>query len=911
MANEKNIITELNFKNTNLSQIERSIFDGLRCLTRICFSSNRIKKIDAGLFKGLENLMFIDLSTNQITHLDPDIFNGLNELRTIIFCENRIARIDRSLFNGLKKLECIDFSSNQLTNLDVDIFNGLENLIQINFSNNNLVHVSSSIFKNLHNLKAIYFNSNPMTHIGSSVFNNLKKLTFIDFTSDYECMTNFHVFDYKYLFYLFFCVDSHQYYLHDKEHSKLSFKTNKAWFYEYVNMCCLSRNKITIKRDECLLFDLKEFFSSDVNFKQYYRDDFTPIDFMLTIKSISNKTLVSLLQYGNHIIDSYKFKIQETDFMIKHVDSVRYLCRRNSQKLLDIIGNFFGLQNFCLCKSIVIEENNEAMACCLWDIFLERVIEYNDDEQEMVLRRFNLSINNYLHVCSKKQWWMFYQKLLDFTHNHKLKFYLMFEKNFYPDSSNNIDIISDTELDTLSESSTNLVWETIENASSNHLLYYVVSSKQSKLIQHETTTEFLELKWKHLPRMVYHFHLWLYIVFVISYTINLECLNEQESLVYTISLYVALVTVCILLFEEIVQILISGLLHVDREYKKCTFVQSSIYSYSNSFPNMLEIIVYPSCLASLLITSLELKLYIYSFVILFVYAILILRLEKFKVIGIYVTVFKNILRRSIKVVPLILFVSLAFLFSFRISSLKETGDEEKLFNGSIALSFIRLMTLNLGNYENHKMGLDTDIGISNWPEYVIYTVFLFIIPILIINIFIGISVDEMRKLIDYSHVHNIIIRTEYTLRMQDALSGINRFFTRIPLVRLINGKFKNFITWSVSINMTKINKIVNNRGKNKNPITGKKKNKIVMDEDSQQMSKLEEKVDILQQTMKEMSNDVEKLEQRMISLSNDFKRLYFEHKDQSSRLINYLQNLESQLDRDKYINMPKRYTTTV
>jgi hypothetical protein len=58
------------------------------------------------------------------------------------------------------------------------------------------------------------------------------------------------------------------------------------------------------------------------------------------------------------------------------------------------------------------------------------------------------------------------------------------------------------------------------------------------------------------------------------------------------------------------------------------------------------------------------------------------------------------------------------------------------------------------------LGLD-QINKNNFINYFIYALFIFVMPILFINIFTGISIDEVKDLIDRSKAENIAIKINY------------------------------------------------------------------------------------------------------------------------------------------------------
>lgn len=149
-----------------------------------------------------------------------------------------------------------------------------------------------------------------------------------------------------------------------------------------------------------------------------------------------------------------------------------------------------------------------------------------------------------------------------------------------------------------------------------------------------------------------------------------------------------------------------------------------------------------------------------------------LRLEKVQCgkIGIYVTVTREIVKRSFAVLPVVFLLFFAFLFALRfrlndrfysspfpIQSTKapenntnatnstiiqilstdrveiasKNDDDKIIFNSTISFSIVRLLTMILGELETKNMGLDTDVSVENFTNYIVYFAFLCMVPILI------------------------------------------------------------------------------------------------------------------------------------------------------------------------------------
>ncbi len=68
--------------------------------------------------------------------------------------------------------------------------------------------------------------------------------------------------------------------------------------------------------------------------------------------------------------------------------------------------------------------------------------------------------------------------------------------------------------------------------------------------------------------------------------------------------------------------------------------------------------------------------------------------------------------------------------------------------------------MTLSDFSKDEIGLDSEIKGYNLINYFLYWIFIFFLPILVVNIFVSISVDEMRKLIDDSQNQSLGLKTE-------------------------------------------------------------------------------------------------------------------------------------------------------
>ena len=82
-----------------------------------------------------------------LTQLDPTIFNGLRELIKLDLSNNKLSSLDPKIFNGLRDLEKLSLAKNQLKYLDSNIFKELHSLYVVILDYNRFDNASQSSLK--------------------------------------------------------------------------------------------------------------------------------------------------------------------------------------------------------------------------------------------------------------------------------------------------------------------------------------------------------------------------------------------------------------------------------------------------------------------------------------------------------------------------------------------------------------------------------------------------------------------------------------------------------------------------------------------------------------------------------------------------------------------------------------------
>jgi hypothetical protein len=123
-----------------------------------------------------QNIKILDLSNSNISHLNKDIFNNLTQLQVLKIYNNKLTELDKDIFKNLSQLEELSISNNKVTELDKNIFKNLTNLKVLNLYYNKLTELNKDIFKNLTQLHYLDISNNKVTELDKDIFKNLSQL---------------------------------------------------------------------------------------------------------------------------------------------------------------------------------------------------------------------------------------------------------------------------------------------------------------------------------------------------------------------------------------------------------------------------------------------------------------------------------------------------------------------------------------------------------------------------------------------------------------------------------------------------------------------------------------------------------------------------------------------------------------
>jgi Leucine-rich repeat (LRR) protein len=484
-------------------------------------------------------------------------------------------------------------------------------------------------------------------------------------------------------------------------------------------------------------------------------DDETPLEKILNETKISNNVV-------KNIVDKYlTLTVEERNPFKLSSESFKSLVRRNQSYLLKTILDNTDILQTNDMQILRFERFKKSLRECVNECFTiaidnnnERIVEFLIDKLiSLKINDFHSKLVNYetIRKLFEKKWWIEIEKLLDSfcvqppNARYRLKSINRLKKiKILMNNEASTNDEEDLEISNLYKSpdendedefTNHMVKKEVYNFISldnsdddddifgdqpnkEHFLMLVARSGQTNLIQHRLVLKLITLKWRYIPRTIYHSLTSMHLVFLITFLLyvlsefdlrhqgivdststhtyesnnsNSTLLNEKKLLVLesNFSLILTAILLAFFLFYEICQIYAEKL------------------AYFFSIKNWLEFITYGSSLVIIFIIKFENLQEITglfgSMSILFGFIVLILRLEKNSNFGAYVVAFRRSFVNTVRTLPFILLLFVGFIFSFKIRS--RNGVKIFSTNGNY-MSMARLINMFIGSYNLEEMGLD-------------------------------------------------------------------------------------------------------------------------------------------------------------------------------------------------------------
>ena len=329
----------------------------------------------------------------------------------------------------------------------------------------------------------------------------------------------------------------------------------------------------------------------------------------------------------------------------------------------------------------------------------------------------------------------------------------------------------------------------------NHPLYTVRKLDDESILGHKLVSMFIYDQWRHFGRFIHGLEYFIYVAFIVFYSLNSLRLFKSYGFPDYFK-YITLALIIIILIYESLEMLCLR------------------FYYFISFTSYLEWFNMIFCLVAMFSQDPTIKTSFYSLSILFAYLFLIFRSDITLLLGVYTYTFRKILLKSLRIVPLVIILFLAFFFAFKIRSrfITNPGDDHVkkemsvvdsyLSNGLVQLSLMFMGNINIGD-----MGLSPD---GATPEdvinYILTDLYIFLMPVFLFNLFIGIAVGEVTDTIKKGEYHVLKVSIDFFLRLF-------YFYKLLKILKLERVFNYNKYLWQIPKDRRGVRKIGNILGK--------------------------------------------------------------------------------------------------
>jgi hypothetical protein len=300
--------------------------------------------------------------------------------------------------------------------------------------------------------------------------------------------------------------------------------------------------------------------------------------------------------------------------------------------------------------------------------------------------------------------------------------------------------------------------------SDKHPLSSLAKTGKHDLIDHEATRQMLKLKWRWWPRTIYYAFTMLYAIFIslfvhysfdlMQHSVNMSNITSNYSSFANNNQYKYSVFAFLLFL-----ITFFAAMEIAQVIDNVKFSPFGIINYLYDLKNVLELFTLIFSVVTVCWDSTAFS----SITILCGSLVLILRLEKMSSIGKYSVAFRRTIKNSAKLFPIFIIIWISFLYSFRIRS----SFGIFYYNETISNSFIRTLTMAVGDYKTRDMGVEKGDHIAY--NIIIYGLFIVVMIILFSNLFVAVAVGELKAVLKESEIFHICLRIEYAIHVEKIL----------------------------------------------------------------------------------------------------------------------------------------------
>nr|XP_047127742.1 uncharacterized protein LOC101237623 [Hydra vulgaris] len=269
----------------------------------------------------------------------------------------------------------------------------------------------------------------------------------------------------------------------------------------------------------------------------------------------------------------------------------------------------------------------------------------------------------------------------------------------------------------------------------------MITFNQENLLSHPLTVQLINYKWSRLGRWIHLISLFIYVLFVAMLTGLLIIDKEREKKEKNG-------------FQKIIPtvILILSSFEICKEFVQAYLLKKD---YFKDFNNYLELILYSSTFIFMLSfikhVTMNIKWTAGVFSILFAWTNLLLYLKRDTFFGVYVVMIIEVLKSLINVIMVFVMIIIAFSLSFFVLF------ENSSFS-SPEWSMVKTIVMTLGETDFNDLFINNNTTVDNsdlpYPEmsYILFTLFLIVCPIVLMNLLVGLAVGNIADVRDSAYI---------------------------------------------------------------------------------------------------------------------------------------------------------------
>lgn len=346
-----------------------------------------------------------------------------------------------------------------------------------------------------------------------------------------------------------------------------------------------------------------------------------------------------------------------------------------------------------------------------------------------------------------------------------------------------------------------LIDQPIVKTIKSHPLYQIADSLEDRLLTHHTTQMLIRLKFRNLPRIAFLIDFILYLLYTLTVSfyhlvneIDLKEINSTNNVSTIRTVYFLFhidLKVDIHFYNFIFSLLIIlTTIHLSKEMFQIANYKPIVYF--SSVDNWFQMTTLLLAILSLMPFAHAYQISFGSFSSIFAWISMSLFFQDIQMFGLgrYIVAFRKTIQNSFKFMPFFTMICVGFFFAFKIGEKYKTQQnlhsDEKSIQEYSKLNFLNIIVMMVGDLELPHFDSSSEdkdkfvdiFRLINIYNTLIFLFFVFLMCIIILSLFEGIAVGEIKLILDKAHLEIIASSILYVLNIQNLSYTAYRFMSR-------------------------------------------------------------------------------------------------------------------------------------